>query len=86
MPAIMENSAMATGLSFDGYAKLYSHLRSGKIEIVMICYPSRLPAQKNTVLKGVHLSHLRFSVYVFFFLKHNELVRVSMVNRGHHGN
>lgn len=74
------------GCSFGGYAILCSHLRSGKIKIIMICHLSTLPTQEQTVLKEIHLSHLRFLVCVFFSLKHNELVRVSMVNVGHHGN
>lgn len=70
-----------------GRGKPKLSLQNWRVRGIMTRSSSNLPTQKNTVFKGTHLSHLKiFGVSFSFPLKHNELVRVSMVTTGCHGN
>lgn len=81
---LLSDKVMGKGL---GRGKPKLSLQNWRVRGIMTRSSSNLPTQKNTVFKGTHLSHLKiFGVSFSFPLKHNELVRVSMVTTGCHGN
>lgn len=77
------------GCSLDGNANLRSHLRTGKSRSLWFAISIKASySEEHSFKRNAFIPSRILGVLFFFFssLKHNKLVRVSMVNMGHHGN